>query len=114
RPRCFRCACRMSETEARRPILLIANPAAGGKPGGVNADEVLTPAQLLEGLRTGGLDVELHELREKDDAVALARKAASKGRDVVVAGGDGTVGPVAAGLVDSDATLGVIALGTFN
>jgi diacylglycerol kinase (ATP) len=104
----------MPEPGSRRPILLLANPAAGGKPGGVNADQVLTPAQLLERLRSGGLEVELHELAENDDAAALARQAASEGRDVVVAGGDGTVGPVAGGLVDSDATLGVIPLGTFN
>jgi diacylglycerol kinase (ATP) len=104
----------MPEPGGRRPILLIANPAAGSKPGGVKADEVMTPAQLLERLQSGGLDVQLHELVESDDAGALARTAASEGRDVVVAGGDGTVGPVAAALVDSNATLGVIPLGTFN
>src|SRR5947209_50566 len=122
RPRCSRwrcptrrrCAHRMPEPGTRRPVLLLANPAAGDKPGGTNADLVLTPAQLLERLRAGGLTVELHELAEEDDAAALARTAASEGRDVVVAGGDGTVGPVASGLVDSDATLGIIPLGTFN
>ena len=104
----------MPEPATRRPVLLLANPAAGDKPGGTNADLVLTPAQLLERLRAGGLAVELHELAEEDDAAALARTAATEGRDVVVAGGDGTVGPVASGLVDSDATLGIIPLGTFN
>jgi diacylglycerol kinase (ATP) len=104
----------MTEQGGRRPILLIANPAAGAKPGGVNADEVMNPAQLLERLQSGGLEVQLHELAKGDDAGALARTAADEGRDVVVAGGDGTVGPVAAALVDSDASLGVIPLGTFN
>lgn len=104
----------MPEEGRRRPILLIANPAAGRKPGGVNADQVLSPSQLLERIRAGGLAVELHELAENDDAGALANAAASEGRDVVVAGGDGTVGPAAAGLLDSCATLGIVPLGTFN
>src|SRR5690348_12182416 len=88
----------MAEQARRRPILLIANPAAGGKPGGMNADRELTPSQLLERLWDGGLAVELQELAEDDDASALAKAAAGAGRDVVVAGGDGTVGPVAGGL----------------
>ena len=65
-------------------------------------------------LRDRGLDVELHELGEGEDAEALAAAAASKDMDVVVAGGDGTVGPAATGLVGSDATLGVVPMGTFN
>jgi len=104
----------MPEQGRRRPILLIANPAAGRKPGGVNADQVLSPPQLLERLRAGGLAVELHELAEDDDTGALAKAAAREGRDVVVAAGDGTVGPAAAGLLESDATLGILPLGTFN
>ena len=104
----------MPDQGGRRPILLIANPEAGRKPGGVNADQVLTPEQLIERLRGGGLAVELHELAGDDDVGALARAAAEDGRDVVVAGGDGTVGPAAAGLIGTDATLGIVPLGTFN
>ena len=45
----------------------------------------------------------------------LARRAADDGRDVVVGGGDGTVAPVAAALLDHpEATLGILALGSFN
>ena len=104
----------MPDQGRRRPILLIANPEAGRKPGGVNADQVLTREQLIERLRGGGLAVELHELAGDDDVGALAKAAAQDGRDVVIAGGDGTVGPAAAGLIGTDATLGIIPLGTFN
>jgi len=104
----------MPDQGRRRPILLIANPEAGHKPGGVNADQVLTPEQLLARLRRGGLAVELHQLAGKDDVGALAKAAAQDGRDVVIAGGDGTVGPAAAGLIGTGATLGIIPLGTFN
>jgi diacylglycerol kinase family enzyme len=87
----------------RRPILLLLNPTAGGKPGsgpGLHDDpERLRPDALAADLRSRGLDVALHELAEDDDAGDLARRAADEGRDVVVGGGDGTVSQVAAALL---------------
>jgi len=101
--------------EARRPILLLVNPSAGGKPASPSSGEPrLEPEQLRDQLAAGGLDVSLRILREADDPGALAAAAGEKGRDVVVAGGDGTVRPVAASLVGSDATLGVIPRGSWN
>jgi diacylglycerol kinase (ATP) len=103
----------------RRPILLLANPTAGGKVGageGLHDDpERLAPGALFDGLRSRGMDVELHELAETDDVSALARDAADAGRDVVVAGGDGTVSAAATALVGhEDATLGILATGSYN
>lgn len=103
----------------RRPILLLVNPVAGGKPasGPPLADDPdrLRPQALLESLRGRGLEIELRELSLEDDAETLARVAADTGRDVVVAGGDGTVGRVAAGLLGHDeAALGILAMGSFN
>ena len=98
----------------RRPILLLVNPAAGQKRAATRTDRPRSPAELLGGLTTWGLSVELRELGEGEDTTALARAAAKAGRDVVVAGGDGTVGSAASALVGSDATLGIIPLGTFN
>lgn len=103
----------------RRTILLIVNPSAGRKPGTgpplAEEPEGLRPEALGSALRDRGLEVELHVLREADDAGELARQAADAGRDVVVGGGDGTVAPVAAALLEhSVATLGILALGSFN
>jgi diacylglycerol kinase (ATP) len=103
---------------SRRPILLLANPVAGGKPGAgpaLSDDPAdLEPARLAIALERLGLDVSLHELRDTDDPSALAAAAAKRGCDVVVAGGDGTVGQVATALLGSDAVLGILPTGSFN
>jgi diacylglycerol kinase (ATP) len=104
---------------SRRPVLLVVNQQAGGKPGSgrplSDDPERLRPEALATALRERGLDVELHTLSEGDDASGLTRSAADAGRDVVVAGGDGTVSRVAAALVGNrSATLGILALGSFN
>jgi diacylglycerol kinase (ATP) len=103
----------------RRPILLLVNPVAGGKPGsgpGLHDDpDRLAPESMAGDLRARGLEVDLHELSAEDDAGSLARRAADAGSDVVVAGGDGTVSGVAAALLGHEsATLGILAMGSFN
>ena len=108
----------MTPPAERRPILLLANPASGGKPGAPpplsdDADR-LEPQALADELARRGLQVTLHVLAESDDLAQLTAQAVSDGRDVVVAGGDGTVGAAAATLVGTDATLGILALGSFN
>lgn len=97
----------------RRGLLLIANASAGGKPGSGEKRERLRPGDLRRELVARGLQVELHELAEGDDITALATGAADT-MDVVVAGGDGTVGPAAIGLLNGTATLGILPLGSFN
>jgi diacylglycerol kinase family enzyme len=105
-------------TEPRRPILLIANPASGGKLGAppslAGESRFAEPEGLAAALRERGLVVTLHVLAEADDPGKVARGGVAAGCDVVAAGGDGTVAPVAAALAGTDAVLGILAMGSWN
>jgi diacylglycerol kinase (ATP) len=62
-----------------------------------------------------GWSVTLRETSKPLEATELARHAVNKGAKVViVAGGDGTINEVANGMVNTDAALGVLPVGTSN
>jgi YegS/Rv2252/BmrU family lipid kinase len=85
---------------------LIFNPAAGGGP--------LDTVQV-ERLLQDRFTLELIETKLEETAEACTRQALARGAELVIAaGGDGTVSAVAAALVGSAATLGVIPQGTAN
>src|SRR5690348_13241576 len=70
---------------------------------------------MVSWVRDRGHFVEIHPTFERGNATAVARNAAMRGVDVVVAaGGDGTVNEVVNGLDGFDTPLGVVPLGTAN
>jgi diacylglycerol kinase (ATP) len=86
-------------------IAVILNPAACG-------DRALRLRAKLGELTNGAV---LCATARIGDAETLAREAARGGyRKIVAAGGDGTVNEVVNGIAGSDATLGLLPLGTMN
>jgi diacylglycerol kinase family enzyme len=95
-------ACRSQRLERSLSGFLIVNPRSGR--GGPDAEEVAAEA------RARGL--EAHVLRPGEDAAALAR--ASSATALGVAGGDGSLAPVAEVALERDAVLVVVPFGTRN
>ncbi len=91
---------------------IILNPASAS--GGGNR----TAPKVERKLRERGIDFELHRTTAPGHAEELAREAANRGVDAVLAvGGDGTIHEVANGLMSVEGPLppvGVIPLGTGN
>ena len=90
-------------------IICILNGKAG-------AAKTLDAEKTLGALFTQhGAQAKIIVAQGGDEIVALARQALESGCKLVVAGGgDGTVNTVASVLVDMDAVLGVLPLGTLN
>jgi YegS/Rv2252/BmrU family lipid kinase len=89
-------------------LIVIHNPTAGQR-------RVHRLWQVLDILSGSGVRVDLWQTERPGHATDLARQAAEEGaRQVVAAGGDGTIAEVAAGLAGSRTALGVIPLGTAN
>ncbi len=61
-----------------------------------------------------GVKVRIERVPHPLDIGARARQAVARGDALIAAGGDGTVGTVAAVAVDTRATLGVLPMGTLN
>jgi len=92
-----------------RSIACIINGAAGAR-------EVLsTKTKVAELFEAKGTDVQIFVAQKGKQIPGFVRQALAEGaRTVVAAGGDGTVNAVASVLVGSNATLGVLPLGTLN
>ncbi|WP_082093337.1 diacylglycerol/lipid kinase family protein [Demequina sediminicola] len=96
------------EGRERQIIAFVANPSKSGVPEmRERAIQACSARYLPEPL--------WFETTIDDPGTGQAREALAQGADVVVAvGGDGTVRAVADALVDSDASMGVIPIGTGN
>lgn len=101
----------MSAPRSGRRVMLVFNPAAGGR-----RRERL--AATLAQLRAAGCEVTLRETATRGDAERLAAEATSSAIDLLaVAGGDGTIGEVVNGMMTADAggvPIALIPLGTAN
>ncbi len=95
--------------EYMRQALLLYNPAAGRVPIRPFIGGIMRP------LRSAGWKIEVVETISGRDATRMAHQAASEKYDGVFAiGGDGTVGQVASGLINTDTALAVLPGGTMN
>jgi YegS/Rv2252/BmrU family lipid kinase len=92
-----------------RKGLLLYNPAAGRYPVRRFVRGIIKP------LRKAGWSVDIAETLSGTHAIQTAHQAAQENYDAVFAiGGDGTVGQVASGLVNSETALAVLPAGTTN
>src|SRR4051812_5193041 len=90
-------------------LFVILNPKAGSFAEGTIQAALGASFSCEDGSCT------IHETNGQENLEELARDAARRGGDVVVAaGGDGTVSAVADGLVGTGTPLGIIPLGTAN
>jgi len=89
-------------------MIIIANPNAG-------RGRCLKVAEKVEAhLKAKNIPYEMVWTTKSGEATELARQAAERDGLVVALGGDGTAREVAAGLLGTDAKLGVLAGGTGN
>jgi YegS/Rv2252/BmrU family lipid kinase len=94
-----------------RKALLLYNPLSAGGRGRRLADVEAAAAVL----RARGIDTSIAATRAAGDATEQVKQAISEGCDTIFAcGGDGTVHDALQGLVGTDASLGIIPLGTAN
>ena len=92
-----------------RSAVIVYNPAAGRFP--------VKPfiKSAVEELESAGWQVDVEATRSGMHTVELARQAAAEKKDAVFAvGGDGTIGNVVNGLIETDTALGVLPAGTAN
>jgi YegS/Rv2252/BmrU family lipid kinase len=92
-----------------RSALIIYNPAAGRfsvKP---------FIKSVVQELESAGWKADVAETQSGAHTIELAKRAAAEKKDAVFAvGGDGTIGNVVNGLIDSETALGVLPAGTAN
>ncbi len=87
---------------------VVCNPAAGR---GRRRD--LVP-ELTAAIARAGIDADVVTSTSKEDAAAVASAAATAGRDLVAAGGDGTVGLLAGVAADTGRRLAIVPTGSGN
>lgn len=99
----------VSAASAADAICVILNPGSGRRAGQLSLEELEERIDALP-RRT-----EIRRAKTGADISRLTRAALAEGfGTIVAAGGDGTIGAVAAEIADKDVLMGVIPMGTFN
>ena len=99
-------------TGPQRRACLLVNPASGA---GQARDHDAEVTAIWAALRAAGIWAEIIETKPDEPPGEVARRAAEAGYSLVIAaGGDGTVGAVAKGLVGTNCPLGIVPVGTYN
>ena len=110
-PRKSKLGKRASSDGELKPARLIFNPSSGRDA----EDNAARLAKLVNNLRAHGIEAKVGLKTSGAAARDLARKAIKSGDPlVIVAGGDGTIGDVAAELIGKDIVLGIVPTGTMN
>ena len=96
--------------------VLILNPVSGASAlAGNEGEGEQYEASIVTSLQKQGIEAEVRHTTPEDAGSGLARQATEEGADIVIAaGGDGTIHAVAAGLIGTKGTLGIIPVGTMN
>ena len=90
---------------------LVFNPSSGR--GGEDGGELL--AELIGALRAHGIEPVVEVKTSGKAARNIARSAVDEGDElIIVAAGDGTIGEVAAELIGTSTTIGIVPIGTMN
>jgi diacylglycerol kinase family enzyme len=98
-----------SDARAADAICVILNPGSGRRAGQLSLEE------LEERIEALPRQTEIRRAKTGDDISRLTRAALDEGfGTIVAAGGDGTIGAVAAEIAGKDVLMGVIPMGTFN
>lgn len=96
--------------------VLILNPVSGASMLASNEGEgEQYETRIVTALRKQGIEAEVRYTTPEDLGCGLAQEAAEEGVEIIIAaGGDGTIHAVAAGLIGTKGTLGIIPVGTMN
>ena len=102
----------MTDQRLRTRAMLVVNPTAGERRTEKHEPDALERCEAI--LRDAGFELDRVDTGEESPTSAdLARRAVEQGYEAcIVAGGDGTLAPAAAALLDSPVVLGILPFGT--
>jgi len=100
----------LQNSQTLKRVRLIINPVSGD-----DEPNLMKLPDIIAALDSEGVRADIAFTEPNSSPALIAQKAIEENYDVVVvAGGDGTVGEVAKGLISSPIPLGIVPVGTYN